>query len=498
VIVVLTATILLAAPAASAHLQRRVAAAPYQPTRQSLDQHPLPQWWTDAKFGIFIHWGVYSVPAYAPPRNTTFYAEWYWAWQQVPGTPQWLHHVLTYGPATVYDDFIPQFRAERFDPKQWIDLFKQAGAKYFVLTSKHHDGFALWPTQTTHRDSVDTGPHRDLVGELVDAARGSGLHTGLYYSLPEWFNPAARPLTATLENLNPLDVGSLVVNVINTVAFGPKPARNAYTQVPVPYTGYTPINDYATGQVIPQIEDLTHRYHPSILWCDIGGDAAYFRSNRWIADFYNAAATTNPDGVVIDDRCGDSTTHSDYHTVEYGRGTATPPFEATRGMGSSFGYNAQEGPGDYLTDASMVDTLVTTVANGGNLLLDIGPKADGTIPQIMVDRLKSIGAWLAINGAAIYGSHRWTQPGEGDLRFTVGHDGDFYITALAWPGQTLTVNAPVPVIRAASRITLLGSNGQPLPFHKDGSKLIITTPAGGNQRAATSSQNGFVFRISSR
>jgi hypothetical protein len=157
------------------------AEGPYEPTRESLDTHPLPQWWRDAKFGIFIHWGVYAVPAYALPGLPVLgYAEWYWAMQQIPGTPTWLHHLLTYGADVVYDDFIPRFRAERWDPSEWIRLFEDAGARYFVLTSKHHDGFLLWPSETTGRDAGDLGPQRDLIGELFDdrVARAARIERG--------------------------------------------------------------------------------------------------------------------------------------------------------------------------------------------------------------------------------------------------------------------------------------------------------------------------------
>jgi alpha-L-fucosidase len=153
----------------------------YEPTLTSLDTHPVPKWWTDAKFGIFIHWGVYSVPAYAPPGQPFLGdAEWYWFHQQVAGTPTYQHHLDTYGPDFVYDDFIAQWKAENWDPTAWIDAIRGAGAKYFVFTTKHHDGFALWPTATTDRNSVAMGPGRDLVGDLVAAACDRGLHPGTH------------------------------------------------------------------------------------------------------------------------------------------------------------------------------------------------------------------------------------------------------------------------------------------------------------------------------
>lgn len=457
----------------------------YQGTKGSLDTHPVPKWWTDDKFGIFIHWGAYSVPAYAPPGQPFIgYAEWYWFYQQLAGTATYQHHLDTYGKDALYDDFIPQWKAQKWDPKEWIKEIKGSGAKYFVLTTKHHDGLALWPTKTTDRNTVKMGPKRDLVGDMVKAACGSGLRTGLYYSIPEFFNPAPKPA------LPPVNLGDAPFKL------AAQPARNAYTGAPSTYTGYREIPDYASGQVTPQVEELVKNYHPSIIWCDIGGVETYFHSNTWIADYYNKTKQSNPDGVVVDDRCGDTTTHSDYNTVEYGQGspTMTKPREVIRGMGFSFGYNAEEQDSDYASVDTLVGQLVDTVANNGNFLLDIGPKADGTIPQVQVDRLHGIGAWLDINGKAIFKSKPWTQPSDGTTRFTVGSDGTFYVTALAWPGAELTVHAPVPVPKGAT-IKLLGSDGKPLKYTSDGSSLVITTPSA-DATTATKSHGAYVFAIS--
>lgn len=481
----------LAAPA-TGHAQEPVS---YEPTATSLARHRIPAWWQDGKFGVFIHWGVYSVPAYAPPGASPFelspncsaYAEWYWFVQQVPACTTWRHHLQTYGPDLVYDDFIPRFRAERFDPDAWVRLFARAGARYFVLTAKHHDGFSLWCTGTTRRNACEMGPRRDLVGALIAAARRDGdrVRPGLYYSIPEWYNPAPRPASAT--------DGTGVNAPLFASVF---PPRNAYTQVPVPYTGYTTIADYAAGQVRPQLRELIDRYHPSVLWCDIGGDEDYFRSNETIAHYFNQARRTTPEGVVVDDRCGDPTTHRDYKTSEYKTTYPRPPFEATRGMGSSFGYNSQESDGSYLTGEQLIATLVSTVAHGGNLLLNVGPRADGTIPEPMADRLRAIGDWLAINGEAIYGSRPWTRPEAEDLRFTVGPAGFLYVTMLSWPGRELTIDAPLTLGRGA-RVALLGSDERPLPIRRAGSGHVVTLPSA-DRDVATRSRGAYTLRIGPR
>ena len=456
-----------------AALAALVAAAP-------ASAHTAPAWWRDAKFGIFIHWGPYSVPAWGPvsdadkATNITNYAEWYGETMTLQGSATWRHHLETYGPDLNYDDFIGRWKASHWDPDAWIRLFEQAGAKYFVLTTKHHDGVALWCTKVSHRDTCDMGPHRDLVGDLMAAAHRAGdrVKPGLYFSIPEWFNPA--PKEGFLYSDNSRWDSS--TRLAFSYAFeNPAPRRNPYTQQPVPYTGYEPVSDFATGIVKPQAEELIHEFKPSILWCDIGGRETYFHSNAWIDDYYR----TVPDGVV-NDRCGDLSTQSDYATVELPTDTAKPPFEVVQGLagrGSSFGYNAAEPESGYQTVPVLLDTLVDTVARGGNLMLDIGPRADGSIPQVMVDRLRAIGAWLEVNGEAIYDSHAWSHEAAADVRFTVGRAGFLYATSLKAPGRQLTIDAPVPV-SDRTRIALLGADARALTFHRDGGRLVVDLPAG--------------------
>ncbi|NQV33315.1 MAG: alpha-L-fucosidase, partial [Phycisphaeraceae bacterium] len=168
-------------------------------TWEEVDSHPIPKWWTDAKFGIFIHWGPYSVPAFSRVGD---YSEWYW--QDLVNSGRRGHktvkafHDATYGSGFTYPDFVPDFTCELFDPNQWADVFKESGAKYVVLTSKHHDGYCLWPSKEADQSwgrpwsSTNSGPQRDLLGELTDAVRQTDLKMGIYYSLYEWFNPLYR------------------------------------------------------------------------------------------------------------------------------------------------------------------------------------------------------------------------------------------------------------------------------------------------------------------
>ena len=467
----------------------------YEPTLASLRTHPVPDWYEDGKFGIFIHWTAASVPAYATKGLPVLgYAEWYWFFQQQPWAPAWSHHLMKYGPHVLYDHFIPRWRAEKFDPDAWIDLFEEAGARYFVFVTKHHDGVALWPTATTDRHTVNYGPRRDLVGELMAASHRHGdlVKPGLYYSLPEFFNPAPNPSLSS----NPLTA------LIELMAFRGK-AKNAYTGAPARYTGYRPIKDYARDHAIPQIRELIHEYDPYVLWCDIGGNQSYFRSNEWIAEFYNRALETHPEGVVVNDRCGDQvldaptdTTHFDFQTKEYlpVNVLQARKWEATRGFGSSFGYTEQETDADWISTDEVVDSLVDIVSKNGNFLLNIGPKADGTVPEGQAERLRGVGRWLAVNGEAIYGTRPWTFAEWFDLRFTTKGP-VFYVTSLEWPGKQMTVLLPIPVPKNA-RMTLLGSDGTPLAHKRDLlGQLVITMPAGGVQSRATTSEHAFVVRI---
>src|SRR5919108_761599 len=438
----------------------------YTPDPASLNRHHAPRWFEDAKLGFFIHWGAYSVPAWAPESGGRAYAEWYWNEMSHPGTPTQQHHRAVYGEDFPYDRFIEQWSAERFDPDAWLRLFEEGGAKYFVLVSKHHDGVALFDTATTGRDTVDLGPHRDFVRELFDAAdRGDyDLKRGLYYSLPEWFHP--------------LDT-----------TFAQGPPRNPFTGAPVPYTGYTPISSYVDEHQYPQMLELIDRYDPDILWCDIGGAN---RSNEVMAHFFNQAKNRPvPKEVTVDNRCGNGI--YDFTTPEYSvePDINAAKWEATRGIGRSFGYNAEEGPDDYLSENELVDSFVDIVSKNGNLLLNLGPKADGTIPPIQAERVRALGAWLRINGQAIYGTTYWTHADDEasnvPVRYTA-KGGTLYATAQEWPGSKLTLSGDLPV-KAGSTNTLLGSNGPALSWRRVGDTVSVTMPAAGAK--ATESRNAY-------
>lgn len=342
--------------------------AQYTPSWESIDKRPTPSWWNDAKFGIFIHWGVYSVPAFSKVGE---YAEWYQRYLMQGKEDYVAFHNANYGPDFAYADFAQMFDAELFDPDQWASVFKRSGAKYIVLTSKHHDGFTLWPSAEANRswgrpwNSVEVGPQRDLVGDLSRAVRNAGLKMGLYYSLYEWFNPLYQ----------------------------------------------TDVDLFVEKHFIPQFKDVVTRYEPAMIFADGEWDhpSSTWRSTEVLSWLFNESAVK--DEVVVNDRWGKETRHhhGGYYTTEYGSGLpdATNPWEESRGMAYSYGYSRTENRDDYNTAQQLILMLADIVSRGGNFLLDIGPTADGRIPVIMQERLLQIGEWLDVNGEAIYGTRTW-------------------------------------------------------------------------------------------
>ncbi len=402
----------------------------YEANWASLDQRPNPQWFEDAKFGIFIHWGVYSVPAWGPEKK---YAEWYWSDMTNPDGETWAFHKKTYGEDFKYQDFAPMFKAELFEPAEWADIFKRSGAKYVVLTSKHHEGFALWPSaESWNWNSVDIGPHRDLAGDLTAAVRDAGLRMGFYYSIYEWFNPLYK----------------------------------------------SDVNKYVDLHMLPQLKDLVTRYKPDLVWPDGEWDhpSATWRSEEFLAWLFNESPA--PKDVVVNDRWGKEcrNVHGGFATPEYGglpegHLVGNGFFEECQGMGHSFGYNRNESAESYRSSTALLHLLIDNVSRGGNLLLDIGPTADGRIPDIMQQRLLDMGEWLAVNGESIYGAEAWKDAPKMDkVRFTQ-KDGAIYAICLEWPGKELLIPGAPDMAKAE----LLGC-AAPLAIEKQAGGLRVTTP----------------------
>jgi len=401
----------------------------YKSNWKSIDSRPVPEWFSDVKFGIFIHWGVYSVPAWAPADADigiyAKYSEWYWKRINEDSKAGKLfrdYHNGMYGEDFRYQDFAGDFNASHFDAAHWADVFKRSGAKYVVLTSKHHEGFTLWPSeQSWNWNSVDIGPHRDLCSELTKAVKEAGLHMGFYYSLYEWYNPLY----------------------------------------------HNNIEKYVDDHMIPQMKDLVITYEPDILWTDGEWDhnSEKWKSTEFLSWLYNESPVK--ENVCTNDRWGKETrgVHGGYYTTEYdlvhgekGIGDIDRPWEECRGIGTSFGYNRMEGPDNYMTSNELIDLLVEKVANGGNLLLDIGPTSDGLIPPIQQQRLLDMGEWLNINGEAIYETSKWEGSKDNDMEniFFTKKDDDLYVICTQFPEKPVRVEG----IKRPESVELLSYKGK--------------------------------------
>ena len=355
----------------------------YEPNWNSLNSRPTPQWFKDAKFGIFIHWGLYSVPAWGPKDA---YAEWYLNGLNSGDTARLRYHEENYGKDFPYRGFNDLFKANDYDPDQWARLFKRSGAKYVVLTSKHHDGFCLWPSKESKGyNSVSGAAGRDLLGDLNRSVKKAGLRSGLYYSLYEWDHPDYP------DN----------------------------------------VSKYVDDHMIPQLKDVVQRYAPEIIFSDGEWDreSKEWKSEEFLAWLYNESNA--PEDVVVNDRWGGETRfkHGGYYSTEYDPSSnhidedfIHRGWEECRGIGRSFGFNRNEEPEDYSTSEELIRLLVDIVSRGGNLLLNIGPRSDGTIPEIMVNRLLDMGAWLEKNGEAIHGTTINRKISSGKVKFTLSQD----------------------------------------------------------------------------
>ncbi|KAH8691685.1 glycoside hydrolase, family 29 [Talaromyces proteolyticus] len=437
----------------------------YSATPGSVNVHESPDWFRGAKYGIFIHWGVYSVPAYGNTNNNESYAEWYWNHQMNPNdkTMTYQYHLNKYGANFLYDDFIANFTVENWNPKDWVDLFADAGARYFVPTTKHHEGFALFnmPSNVSNRNSVQQVPYRDLIKELFEAAKTyqPELRRGTYFSLPEWYNPA--------------------YSNYSDGTFGMGPPRNPYTNEVVPYTGFVEVDDFLTGIQLPQMSILAYDYETDIMWCDIGGPSL---SDEFAAPWLNYALQQNRQ-VTFNDRCGQVNgvqIVGDYATPEYASTTKLSPkhWEACRGMDPfSFGYNYQTPDSEYMNATAIVTTLVDIVSKNGNFLLDIGPRSDGIIADIMQTNLRVAGQWIKAHHESIFDTKYWPNgPGSGNFRYTVTDD-SFYIHYLAKPNGLLKVPDAVPYL-SGDNVTVVGGfkDGSVVDSELDGDNLVLDIP----------------------
>ena len=437
---------------ASAARRARAAAEALQgrfaPRWDSLTQYECPEWYRDAKFGIYFHWGLYSVPAFGN--------EWYPHWMYLPGRPEYQHHLAAYGTLDKfgYKDFAPMFTAERWNPDAWVALFKAAGARYVGPVAEHADGFSMWNSRLNRWNAARMGPRRDVVGAMEQAVRRQGLK--FYCSFHhQWL------------------WGWYTSPVTNADIYDPRYAdlywAQKYIAAPGPedYTEHLPgAFSFAHPEPPPtkrfcelwrdKVMEVVDRYHPDVIYFDNRVEIipAVYRE-QMMAHFYNSRPQ-----VVLTYKNQDFAKGSGLIDIEAGQLTETASFEwQTDDVmdWKSWGYVRDP---DYKTPGRIIHQLIDVVAKNGNLLLDVGPRADGTIPEEVQERLRAIGAWMRVNGEAIYGTRPAFRFGEGptkikagsyvadrhtdftarDLRFTTRRQA-FYVLVMGAPGRRVTVTA---------------------------------------------------------
>ena len=447
-------------------------------TWESLNQRGYPEWFSDAKLGIFVHWGLYSVPAYA---HETGYAEWFYRglmegdsgrvatlynyirmWEPLLGD-QWSGRMTNVEGMTVqtpkltdrYALFVPLWRAERWNPDQWAELFARSGAKYVLLVTKHHDGYCLWNSRyQPNWNSVTTGPRRDIVGDLTKAVRRAGLKMGFYYSLTEWTNP-----------------------------------RHIWYVDPD-----STISDYVDNYMVPQFKELVTKYQPSVIFSDgeWRNTAEQFHATELIAWYYNTVGAE----AIVNDRWGAGTQHG-FRTPEYSQqptaNSQQRPWAECRGIGRSFGLNRNEPLENYMTSDSLIRHFVRLVAAGGGLTLNVGPEADGTIPLIQQERLLDLGKWMETNGEAIYGTRAGRVMCEPDSTVFYTRKGTTtYALCTRMPEKEVVLTG-VEKPEMGTPVTLLGT-GKRLHWYWLGGKMHIRL-AGLTAREIAALKSVWVFRI---
>ena len=365
----------------------------------------VPGWYRDAKLGLFVHWGLYSVPAWADVldrRDVTAetayarhqYAEWYANTVRIAGSPTRERHERLYGVGHSYEDFADDWHPAPDAVAGIVDLAGRAGARYVVPTTKHHDGFCLWDSATTPFTAARRGPGRDLIAEVAAAVRGAGLRLGLYYSgAHDWHASEFPPLTSHD------DLFALRRNDEEFAAF-----------------------------TAAQLRELIDGFSPDLLWNDIDWpDAGKADGPDALQELFREHLAAVPDGLV-NDRWGVPV--RGVLTREYQDITEVQQevFESTRGLGLSFGYNADESAEHALDGTALIRLLADVVSKNGNLLINVGPRADGSIPDLQRSALTELGEWLGRLGTAIYGTRPWFHeavrtPPEG-VRFTLGPAAD--------------------------------------------------------------------------
>jgi alpha-L-fucosidase len=450
----------------------------YEPSWNSLSDRKTPQWLRDGKFGIYTHWGVYSVPAQGP--NATWYANQLYT---NPEGPERKFHESNYGTLDKfgYKDFIPMFTGEKFNAEEWADLFSKAGAKFAGPVAEHHDGFSMWDTKYSEWNAARMGPKRDIVGELAAAVKKRNMkfvtafhHAENWFYFPTW--------DKRYDCSNPKYSG----------LYGPVHEKDALPSVE--------FLDRWEGKV----KEVIDKYDPDFLWFDFGLELITDSYKQdMLTYFYNKAASRGKE-VVVTYKFNNLPPGAGLLDLELGQEADITPYDwitdTSVDIGQGWGYVRGLG---FKSADNLIDNLADRVSKNGYLLLNVGPKPDGTIPEEAKDRLLEMGKWLRQNGEAIYGTTCWTIAGEGstrlestgafnekndivytgtDIRFTV-KDNVIYAIVLAWPGDEVLIRSFAPKSPTwaglypseIKSVTMLG-DGQELKWEMTDAGMKISTP----------------------
>ena len=410
-----------------------VASFRYEASWDSIRSHyEVPAWFRDAKFGIFIHWGLYAVPAFMSEKYAPGMYDPGW---NKGGMNAYRHHEEQYGGAAAfgYKDFIPLFRAENFDAEGWADLFKRSGARYVVPVAEHHDGFAMYASRVTRWNAKDMGPKRDVMRLLADACRARDMKFGVssHFALNRIYYKTTNPDWDT----NDTQYADLYWFQVD------KESKPSQLFLDLWWNRTT---------------DIMDQYEPDLIWFDYGLDKPGWESvhQRLLAYYYNRGLDWNKEVVFQDKNMRNRCFPEDLIVLDIERGRMTDiyefPWQTDTSVGKiSWGYIENE---QYKSTDYLIDELIDIVSKNGCLLLNIGPRADGTIPAEAVTILEEIGAWLALNGEAVYDTRPWVVYGEGPTEVNQGHHSEkknkdaghedihftmkgdqLYATALGWP-----------------------------------------------------------------
>lgn len=495
----------------------------FKPEIESLNKHEMPEWFEDAKLGLFLDWGPWSVPGYAPPRDPELgtggsYPDWY---EFLMNYTYKHYHDSVWGEDFRRDDFLPLLHGKNFDAEEYVQMAEDIGAKYIVPFSRHHAGWTMWDSDITFRNAVEMGPGRDIYKEIAEAAREKDLKLGFYFSIAEWEYPVI------VENrLSQWDPYENLAIFQDGMALLPRPAPYS-SYFPAKHdrmiSGKIPVKNYWTDYMMPLFKEGVDKFDPDLVWFDggWGTPATQNKSPEMTAYFYNQAEGRKE--VVVNNRAGayleeddlrkieelmKSGQHEkmlevfgnapqigDYTTPEYQirEGETESKWEICRSISPAFGYNYTDNDENSLSSAELIKLLVETVATNGNLLLVINPDGSGKLSEVQRSRLKNLGNWMKVNQEGIHATRPWTVNEYEGSYFTKSKDDDhLYVHRLGSGGSSLTI--PDLKISSKNDITILGTK-EKLEWKQDRDNIVVMIPEKYQQAEGWPNEFGFTLKV---